>query len=205
MEFFTFLEKESKALDRRLLILGALAAMINLFLLFALTAAANKTVKHGSMLWDVTIVAIGLFSYWISEGFVLRRMTVAVEAIVERVRLRIAEKIRYADLASIEMLGKAPAYNVASTHALNISRGASGIISGFTQVALLCWASLVILILSGTAFLILAEAVTLVTILFNANQARMTAWLKTSIDPSAGRLPLKASRVPSERRIYKRT
>ena len=181
MEFFTFLEKESKALDRRLLILGALAAMINLFLLFALTAAANKTVKHGSMLWDVTIVAIGLFSYWISEGFVLRRMTVAVEAIVERVRLRIAEKIRYADLASIEMLGKAPAYNVASTHALNISRGASGIISGFTQVALLCWASLVILILSGTAFLILAGAVTLVTILFNANQARMTAWLKTSI------------------------
>ena len=42
MEFFTFLEKESKALDRRLLILGALAAMINLFLLFALTSAAYQ-------------------------------------------------------------------------------------------------------------------------------------------------------------------
>jgi hypothetical protein len=41
MEFFTFLEKESKALDRRLLILAALAGMINLFLLFAVTAAAT--------------------------------------------------------------------------------------------------------------------------------------------------------------------
>ena len=57
---FTFLEKESKALDRRLLILGALAAMINLFLLLTLTAAANKTVQHESALWD--IVTIGLFS-----------------------------------------------------------------------------------------------------------------------------------------------
>lgn len=182
MEFFTFLEKESKALDRRLLIVGALAAMINLFLLFALTAAAYKAVQRESMLWDLTIVAIGLFSYWISEGFVLQRMTVVVEGIVEKVRLRIVEKIRYADLASIEMIGKAPAYNAVSTHALNISRGASGIIAAFTALALLCWASLIILILSGTAFLILAGTVALVIILFNANQAKMKAWMKASVD-----------------------
>ena len=182
MEFFTFLEKESKALDRRLLILGALAAMINLFLLFALTAAANKAVQHESMLWDLTIVAIGLFSYWISEGFVRRRMTVVVEGIIEKVRLRIVEKIRYADLTSIEMIGKASAYNAVSTHALNISRGATGIITGFTSFALLCWASLIILSLSGTAFLILAGTLALVIILFNANQAKMNAWMKESVN-----------------------
>jgi putative ATP-binding cassette transporter len=182
MEFFTFLEKESNALDRRLLILGGLAAMINLFLLFALTAAANKAVQHEPMLWDLTIVAIGLFSYWISEGFVLRRMTVAVEGIIEKVRLRIVEKIRYADLASIEMIGKAPAYHAVSTHALNLSRGASGIITGFTSLALLCWASLIILLLSGTAFLILAGTVALVVILFNANHAKMNAWMKESVN-----------------------
>ena len=182
MEFFAFLEKESKALDRRLLILGALAAMINLFLLFALTAAANKVVQHESTLWDLTIVSIGLFSYWISEGFVLRRMTLVVEGIIERVRLRIVEKIRYADLASIESIGKTPAYNAVSTHALNISRGASGIITGFASLALLCWAALIILILSGTAFLILAGTVTLMVILFNVNQARMNAWMKASVD-----------------------
>lgn len=182
MEFFTFLEKESKALDRRLLILAAIASMINLFLLFALTAAANKAVQHESILWDLTIVAIGLFSYWISKGFVLRRITLVVEGIVERVRLRLVEKIRYADLASIEMIGKAPAYNAVSTHALNISRGASGIVSAFTALALLCWASLLILILSGTAFLILAGTVALLIILFNAYQAKMNVWLKASVD-----------------------
>ena len=51
------------------------------------------------------------FRYWVSEGFVFRRMTV----VVERVRLRIVEKIRYADLTSIEMMGKAPTYNAVSS------------------------------------------------------------------------------------------
>ena len=69
----------------------------------------------------------------------------AVEGIVERVRLRILDKIRYADLASIENIGRAPIYNAVSTHALNISNGAVGVISAVTGFILLCWASLVIL------------------------------------------------------------
>jgi putative pyoverdin transport system ATP-binding/permease protein len=181
MEFFAFLKKESTTLDRRLLLLGALAAMINLFLLFVLTAAANKEVQHESVLWELTIVVIGLVLYWISQGFVLRRMTVVVENIVERVRLRMIEKIRYADLVSIEMIGKTPLYAAVSTHALTISRGATGIISAFTALALLCFASLIILILSGAAFLILSGAVALVVILFNANQARINAWTNASV------------------------
>jgi len=181
MEFFTFLQKESKALDRRLLLLGALAAMINLLLLFVVTAAANKEVQHASVLWELTIVVIGLVSYWIGQGFVLRRMTLVVENIVERVRLRMIEKIRYADLGSIEMIGKAPLYAAVSTHALTISRGATGIIIAFTALALLCFASLIILILSGAAFLILSGAVALLLILFNATQARLSAWMNASV------------------------
>jgi putative ATP-binding cassette transporter len=181
MEFFAFLEKESKALDRRLLILGALAAMINLVLLFALTAAANKEVQHESVLWELTIVVIGLVLYWISQGFVLRRMTVVVENIVEKVRLRMIEKVRFADLASIEMIGKAPLYAAVSTHALTLSRGATGIITAITALAMLCWASLIILIMSGSAFLILSVAVALVVILFNANQARMNVSMNESV------------------------
>ena len=181
MEFFRFLEKESEALDRRLLLLAGLAAVINLFLLFALTAAGGKAVQNESNVWELGCVILGLFSYWFSEGFVLRRMTVAVESVVERVRLRIVDKIRYADLASIENIGRAPIYNAVSTHALNISNGAAGVISAVTGLALLCWASLVILYISTTAFLILAGAVILVVIIFNANQAKANAWIKASV------------------------
>jgi putative ATP-binding cassette transporter len=181
MEFFKFLERESEAFDRRLLILGALVAMTNLLVLFAITAAGGKAIQHESSLWELIIVAAGLSSYWFSEGFVLRRITVVVEGIVEKVRLRIVDKIRYSDLVSIENIGRAPAYNVISTHALNISRAATGIVTAFTALALLCWASLIILYLSVTAFLILAGAVMFVVVTFNANQARVNAWTTEAV------------------------
>jgi len=181
MDFFKFLERESETFDRRLLLLDAIVAMTNLFLLFTLTAAGGKAVHQESNLWELILVVVGLLTYWVSEGFVLRRITVVVEGIVEKVRLRIVDKIRYPDLVSIEKIGRAPVYSAISTHALNISRGATGIISAFTAFALLCWAFLIILFLSATAFLILAGAVIFVVIAFNANQAKMNAWLTASV------------------------
>ena len=94
MEFFKFLERESDAFDRRLLVLGALVAMANLLVLFALTAAGGKAVQQESNLWELVIASAGLLTYWFGEGLVLRRTTVVVEGIVERVRLRIVDKIR---------------------------------------------------------------------------------------------------------------
>jgi putative pyoverdin transport system ATP-binding/permease protein len=181
MEFFKFLERESDAFDRRLLVLGALVAMANLLVLFALTAAGGKAVQQESNLWELVIASAGLLTYWFGEGLVLRRTTVVVEGIVERVRLRIVDKIRYSDLVSIENIGRAPAYNAISTHALNISRGASAIITGFTAFALLCWASVIILYLSLTAFMILAGAVTFVVVVFHIIQARVNAWTTASV------------------------
>jgi putative pyoverdin transport system ATP-binding/permease protein len=182
MEFFRFLEKESSTLDRRLLLLACLAAVVNLVLLFALTTAGAKAVQNESNVWELGFVILGLFSYWFSEGFVLQRMTVAVETIVERVRLRIANKIRYADLASIENIGRAPIYNAVSTHAITISNGAAGVITGVTASALLCWASLVILLISATAFLILSSTIIVLVLIFNANQAKARRWFKASVE-----------------------
>ena len=164
MEFFRFLEKESKALDRRLLILGVIVGMLNMFIIFTLTVAAGKAVQQESNLWQLAIVVVALFGFWLSESTLMRHMTVIVEQIVERVRVRIVHKIRNSDLASIEHIGRAPPYNLVSTHAMTISRAASGLISGFTSLVLLCWAFLIILYLSVTAFLILLGALAFILI-----------------------------------------
>src|ERR1700745_3814059 len=98
MEFFRFLEKESKALDRRLLILGVIAAILNMFIIFTLTLAAGKGAQHASNLREVAMVALALGAFWLSEGTLMRHMTVIVEEIVEKVRVRIIQKIRDSDL-----------------------------------------------------------------------------------------------------------
>ena len=107
MEFFRFLEKESKALDRRLLVLGVIAGMLNMFIIFTLTVAAGKAVQSASNLQELAMVALALGAYWLCEGTLMKHVTVIVEGIVETVRLRIVHKIRNSDLASIERIGRA--------------------------------------------------------------------------------------------------
>jgi putative ATP-binding cassette transporter len=181
MEFFRFLEKESKALDRRLLILGVFAGMLNMFIIFTLTLAAGKATQSASNLWELVMVALALGAYWLSEGTLMRHMTVIVEEIVEKVRVRIVNKIRNSDLASLEHIGRASPYNVVSMHALTISRAASGVISGFTSMVLLCWAFLVILYLSVTAFLILIGALAFILFMLKINQGRITSGLTLAL------------------------
>ena len=89
MEIFRFLERESKALDRRLLILGVIAGMLNMFIIFTLTVAAGKAAQSESNLWELAMVVLALGAFWLSEGTLMRHMTVIVEEIVEKVRMRI--------------------------------------------------------------------------------------------------------------------
>ena len=84
MEFFRFLEKESKALDRRLMVLGVIAGMLNMFIIFTLMVAAGKAVQSESNLWQLAIVALALFAFWLSETTLMRHMTVIVEKIVRK-------------------------------------------------------------------------------------------------------------------------
>jgi putative pyoverdin transport system ATP-binding/permease protein len=181
MEFFRFLEKESKALDRRLMILGIIAGMLNMFIIFTLTVAAGKATQSESNLKELAMVAFALAAYWLSEGTLMRHMTVIVEEIVEKVRVRIVHKIRNSDLASIEQIGRAPPFNVVSMHATTISRAAGGVISGFTSLVLLCWAFLIILYLSVTAFLILIGALGFILLMLKMNQARIGAGLTAAV------------------------
>ena len=181
MEFFRFLEKESKALDRRLLILGVIAGMLNMFIIFTLTVAAGKAAQSASNLSELAMVVLALGAFWLSEGTLMRHMTVIVEEIVEKVRLRIVHKIRNSDLASIEHIGRAPPYNVVSMHAMTISRAASGVISGFTSLVLLFWACLIILYLSAPAFLILIGALAFILIMLKINQERIGSGLTAAL------------------------
>ncbi|HEY0789419.1 MAG TPA: cyclic peptide export ABC transporter [Chthoniobacterales bacterium] len=182
MDFLRFLERESKTLDRRLLILGALAALINMFIIFSLTVAAGKAVQGQSTLGQLLSVVLALAAYWLSEGFVMRRVTIAVEQIVQTVRVRIIDKIRSSDLASIESLGRAAPYNVVSTHAMNISRGATGIVGAFTASVLLVWAFLIILYISRTAFLILIAALAFLLLTLRLGQKKISASYANAVD-----------------------
>jgi len=178
MEFFHFLRRESKSIDRNLMLSGAFAGIVNTLVIFILTAAAAKAARHQSDVRELVMVLLCLSAFWVCKGYLMHRLTIVVEEIVFAVRLRLAEKIRRSDLASIESIGRSPLYNVISTHANNLSRAATGIISAATSMVLLCCAFLVIYTLSSMAFLIIVLTLGAIIMAFMMNQQRIVEGLK---------------------------
>jgi putative ATP-binding cassette transporter len=177
MEFFKFLQKESTDIDRRTIMSGLCAGLLSTLMIFNLTAAANKVARGGSEFSEVLLVLLCLWGYWKSKGFLMTRTTVIVEKIVEQVRIRLANKIRGAELQSIEKIGKAPLYNVVSIHAATISKAATGLSSGATAFVLLVCASLVMFFLSSTAFVIFMATQGVIILMFLSQRSRILAGL----------------------------
>ena len=181
MEFFKFLQRESHELDRRLIIAGVFAGVLNTALIFLLTLAAGKATHGSSDLWDLAKVAICIWAFWASKGFLLYRITLIVEGVVRTIRLRLIDKICRSNLLSIESIGRAPLFNVVSTHANTISRASTSIISGATSLVLVTCAFLIILWLSGAAFLVSAATLGFIIGTFWLNQKRTSAAMAEAI------------------------
>ncbi|MBV9490713.1 MAG: cyclic peptide export ABC transporter [Verrucomicrobia bacterium] len=175
MEFFRFLQKESTDLDRRLIIAGVFSGIVNTILIFLLTRAGGKAVRGGADLLDLAMVGLCLWAFWKSKGYLMSRMAKIVEQIIQNVRLRLVEKIRYSDLGSIESIGRAPLYGVVSTHADTISRASVGIFSAATSVVLLLCVFIIIFLLSRVAFLIVIGTLALMIFILQLNQAKAMA------------------------------
>jgi cyclic peptide transporter len=175
MEYFRFLKKESAAIDRQLIAAGVFAGILNTALIFLLTVAAGKATQGTRDVFDLLKVALCLWAFWTSKGYLMRRMTIIVEDILKNVRLRLVTKMRDSDLRSLETVGRAPLYNVISTHANTISRASTGIISGATSLVLLICAFIIIFSLSVTAFLIVVGTLAGIVLIFQLNQSKVAA------------------------------
>jgi putative pyoverdin transport system ATP-binding/permease protein len=175
MEYFRFLQKESAAINRHLIVAALFAGILNMALIFLLTLAAGKAARGTRDFSDLLKVALCLWSFWVSKGYLMRRMTTIVEGVLKNVRQRLVEKVRDSDLRSLETVGRAPLYNVISTHANTISRASTGIISGATSLVLLICVFFIILSLSVTAFLIVVGTLACLVLVFQINQARVAA------------------------------
>ena len=157
-----------------MIIAGVFAGILNTALIFLLTVAAGRTTQGGSAnLWDLAKVAVCIWAFWASKGFLMRRMTLIIEGVVRTVRLRLIDKVCRADLMAIESIGRAPLFNLVSTHANTISRASTSIISSATSLVLVICAFLIILWLSGVAFLITVGTLAFIVGTFWFNQKRI--------------------------------
>jgi putative pyoverdin transport system ATP-binding/permease protein len=102
-----FLQRETHALDRKLLILTAASGIANAMNLAVINAAVDS-LRGGGPSWRLLVafgLSIALFVY--SLRYILYESTRIAEDAICSVRLRLADKIRRSDLLTLETIGEA--------------------------------------------------------------------------------------------------
>jgi putative pyoverdin transport system ATP-binding/permease protein len=117
---FAFLQRETHALNRKLLILTASSGIANALNLAVINASV-EALQTGGPSWQHFLwftLSIALFVY--SLRYILYESTTIAESAICSVRLRLADKIRRSDLQALEAIGET------DIHA-RISRDTAGI------------------------------------------------------------------------------
>ena len=158
-----FLQRETHALDRKLLVLTAASGIANALNLAVINAAVEALQKGGPS-WQHFLwfgLSITLFVY--SLRYILYESTRISEAAICSVRLRLADKIRRSDLLALESIGEADiharitrdtaAIGLAARPLFAAAQGAVMIVFTMVYIAAVSWVAMLlclVLIAGGT-------------------------------------------------------
>jgi putative pyoverdin transport system ATP-binding/permease protein len=121
---FAFLQRETHALNRKLLVLTLVSGIANAMNLAVINAAVDA-LRGGGPSWQHFVwfgLSIALFVY--SLRYILYESTRLTEAAICSVRLRLADKIRRSDLLALETIGEGDIHARISRDTAAISQAA---------------------------------------------------------------------------------
>lgn len=110
MKVFDLLRKESDKDSYRLVLIGAVAGISNALLLIIINKAAENDASGASNTYLFLAGLICVLSYLFTQRFVQQNTLVIVLGIVNKVRVRIINKIRLSELQMVEDLGSSEVY-----------------------------------------------------------------------------------------------
>ena len=155
MKLWTFLKAETDVDPLRLLAMAAAAGFSNALLLAIVNAAAERADDRlDSRLLPFAIFIVVLAVYIAAQRFLLRISNVEVERVIGRLRTRMADLLRNAELLALELVGRGHIYSVVSRDTQTISQAATPIIVAINSGIMLLFTAIYIATLSLPGFLV---------------------------------------------------
>ena len=153
MTLLDLIQRETAGSRRRILIVATLSGISNAALLAILNKAIGATSSDGQSLRYLVMFAIAFALYAICFRKTFNLVSEVLEEIVAQLRVRIADKIRRAELSSLETVDQGEIYNLLTSEARVISDSGSILAAALQSAVLLTFASLYLAVLSIPAFL----------------------------------------------------
>src|SRR5436190_2145929 len=153
MTLWEFFESQSDVKLPRLIAIAGLSGLSNALLLAVVNSAAHNLSDQGQPDLRMFIMfGVVITTYILTQRHILRVSSIEVEKIIARLRIGLSDRIRQADLQSIEKLGRAQIYASMNTDTLTVSQATAPMIIACQGAILVLFSLLYIWVLSSTAF-----------------------------------------------------
>lgn len=147
------IRQETTGSRREIIIAAGLSGFSNTVLLAIINSAVQGGAAGTRSLRYLLLFALAFGVYAISFRWTFNKVTEIVEEILLRLRVRIADKIRQADLLSLERIDQAEIFNLLTSQARLISEAAGSLSSALQSSIMLLFAALYLAIISVPAFI----------------------------------------------------
>ena len=154
LKILTFMTEETQVSKKRILILASISGIANSLLLVILNEAAT-VLQNGEMelqLFAQYFLTFLLFIF--AQRTAQKEAVTAVEYALQNVRVRLANKVRQADLRTVESLGDIGSYSSLTQGANTIAQSVMYMITGVESLMVLIFANLYLLWLSPSSFMV---------------------------------------------------
>jgi len=146
--------KETSTPIWRIVLLAVFSGVSNAAILAVINSAAEKASDGASAPSFFIMFGAALLIYNISQRTLTSRTVADVEAMINRQRLRLMDRIRRSTLQSLERIGRSRVYACMTKETETISQSTSFIANGMQAVLLITFTLFYILSLSTMAFLV---------------------------------------------------
>lgn len=182
MEFLRFLQRESGPVGRRVAVVTLLGGVASGLMVTVILAAAGKATDEGETLRFLLMFLVTLGGMMAAKRYSLRYTGRLTEDIIERLRVRVADKIRRADLQFFERTGPAQFMTLLTKEAQTISSTVSMAINASASAVMLIVSFLFIAYLSVPAFLLTLGAIAIAVLAYRWSLRLAEPQLKQTLD-----------------------
>ncbi|MDW3192765.1 MAG: cyclic peptide export ABC transporter [Cytophagales bacterium] len=170
MNVLDLLRKESDSSAITLVIMGVISGVSNAFLLVIVNKASEHADDDNTLLFIASIISVSLFL--VTQRYVLRESTQQVQDILERIRVRIINKIRNGELQMVEELGDSEVYARITNDTQDIASASFVVARAFQAAILVIFSFVYIAMMSIPALFIILAVIVLGTISFFRSSKR---------------------------------
>jgi cyclic peptide transporter len=168
MKLLELLRRESSISLRSLFFMAALAGLGNSLILPIINTAAQLASRRESSFRLLMLFIISVSVYAISQRWFMVRSISEVEKVLDRLRVRLADKIRHCDLEPLEEIGRTVIYASITKETTTISQATLVLVVSLQFSILIFFTAIYVLVLSPLAFALTAASTTVIVYAYRA-------------------------------------